>query len=214
MQVFLKFSFDSTFTGHSKHALKWDLSKIKHTSPHTWYVPHNCHFIPHHALKKQSATTPVRIVYDCSCHLSSKHPSLNDCLVVSPPFLIDMCTLLLRFRTHWFALTTDIKKAFLHVQLAEKDDKYAYFLWLLELNNPDSDFIVFQFCVILFGSVSSPFSYVLPWDVISLPKHQILLATYWLISMSIMLSQAAPVKPMPSNTTLKHRIWCERLTSI
>ena len=40
---------------------------------------------------------------------------LNNCLVVGPPFLIDMCTLLLRFCTHKFALTTDIEKAFLHV---------------------------------------------------------------------------------------------------
>jgi len=57
-------------------------------------VPHYCHFIPHHAVRKQSATTPVRIVYDCSCHQSPRHPSLNDCLKVGPPFLIDLCTLL------------------------------------------------------------------------------------------------------------------------
>ena len=63
-------------------------------------IPQNCHFIPHYAVRKESATTPVRIVYDCSCRLSPNHPSLNDCLVVGPPFLIDMCTLLLRFRTH------------------------------------------------------------------------------------------------------------------
>ena len=30
-------------------------------------IPHDCHFIPHHAVKRQSTTTPVRIVYDCSC---------------------------------------------------------------------------------------------------------------------------------------------------
>ena len=27
-----------------------------------------CHYIPHHAVKKELLTTPIRIVYDCSCH--------------------------------------------------------------------------------------------------------------------------------------------------
>ena len=26
------------------------------------------HYIPHHPVKKESSTTPIRIVYDCSCH--------------------------------------------------------------------------------------------------------------------------------------------------
>ena len=120
-------------------------------------VPQNCHFIPHHAVKKDSVTTPVRIVYDCSCHLSPNHPSLNDCLVVGPPFLIDMVTLLLRFCTHKYALTTDIEKAFLHVQLAEEDHSYTHFLWLSKLDNPNSDLTIFRFRVVRVGSVSSPF---------------------------------------------------------
>ena len=60
-------------------------------------VPPNCHFIPHHAVKKQSNITPVRIVYDCSCRQSPHHPSLYDCLNVGAPFLVDFCTLLLQF---------------------------------------------------------------------------------------------------------------------
>ena len=120
-------------------------------------IPHDCHFIPHHAVKKQSATTPVRIVYDCSCRQSPSYPSLNDCLQVGPPFLIDLCTLLLRFRSHRFALVSDIEKAFLHVHLAEKDRSYTHFLWLSEPDNPESLFIIYRFCVVLFGSVSSPF---------------------------------------------------------
>jgi len=37
------------------------------------------HFIPHHPIKKDSITTPTRIVYDCSCHQSPTQPSLIDC---------------------------------------------------------------------------------------------------------------------------------------
>ena len=38
------------------------------------------HYIPHHGVRKDSATTPIRIVYDCSCRQNSDSPSLNDCL--------------------------------------------------------------------------------------------------------------------------------------
>ncbi|KAL9966455.1 hypothetical protein ACROYT_G024534 [Oculina patagonica] len=57
------------------------------------------HYIPHHPVKKDSATTPIRIVYDCSFHSLLDAPSLNDCLLVAPPFLNSMCSILLRFRT-------------------------------------------------------------------------------------------------------------------
>ena len=75
----------------------------------------NQHYIPHHPVIKKSSTTPVRIVYDCSCQQSTNSPSLNDCLETGPPLLTDMCSILLRFRTHMYAFSTDIEKAFLQV---------------------------------------------------------------------------------------------------
>ena len=136
---------------------------------------------------------------DCSCRLTSNQHSLNSCLVAAPPFLTDMCTLLLRFRIHRFTLTTDIK-ASLYAQLVEENCNYIHFLRLSSVNNPVSDFIVFWLSVILFGSVSSLFTML--WDVISQLKHQISLAKYWLISMLIMLSKATTVKPTLFNTKL------------
>ena len=82
------------------------------------------HYIPHRAVRKDSATTPVCIVYDCSCKQSSHHPSLNDCLHVGPPFLNHLCAILLRFRLYNYGFSADIEKAFLHVQLDESDRDY------------------------------------------------------------------------------------------
>ena len=115
------------------------------------------HYIPHHPVKKDSATTPIRIVYDCSCRQSQNEPSLNDCLMVGPTFLNDMCGILLRFRSHRYGLSTDIEKAFLHVTLNEADRDYTRFLWLSDPTNPESDLIVYRFRAVLFEAVSSPF---------------------------------------------------------
>ena len=115
------------------------------------------HYIPHHPVRKNSPTTPIRIVYNCSCHQSPRHSSLNDCLMVGDSALTDLCAVLLRFRLHCYALSTDIEKAFLHVKLDSQDRDFTRFLWLADPTNPESPFISYRFKVVLFGSVSSPF---------------------------------------------------------
>jgi len=95
------------------------------------------HYLSHHAVKKDSVTTPIRIVYNCSCQESDKSASLNDCLTVGPPFLNNLCGILLRFRIHAFALSTDIEKAFLHIQLHPSDRNFTRFLWPSNLESND-----------------------------------------------------------------------------
>ena len=85
------------------------------------------------------------------------HPSLNDCLFTGPPFLNDMCSILIRFRVHKYGFSTDIEKAFLHVNLDKNDRDFTRFLWLSNNNDPESKFQIYRFKVVLFGSVSSPF---------------------------------------------------------
>ncbi|XP_052273445.1 uncharacterized protein LOC127873583 [Dreissena polymorpha] len=79
------------------------------------------HYIHHHPVKKESSTTPLRIVYDCSCRQSRDSPSLNDCLESTPTELNELTSILVRFRLKQYAVSTDIEKAFLYVGLHEKD---------------------------------------------------------------------------------------------
>ena len=116
-----------------------------------------CHYIPHHAVRKESATTPLRIVYDCSCREARHLASLNDCLETGPAFLNDLQTILIRFRSHTFGLTADIEKAFLHVQLHQQDRDFTRFLWLCSPDDPDGPLQTYQFKAVLFGAASSPF---------------------------------------------------------
>ena len=65
--------------------------------------------------------------------MSEKHPSLNDCLEVGPSLVNDLCSILLHFRIHKFALSTDIEKAFLHVKLDDSDRDFTRFYGYLIL---------------------------------------------------------------------------------
>ena len=62
-----------------------------------------------------------------------------------------------RFRLHRFAVCTDIEKAFLHVQLDERDRDVTRFLWLSAMNDPDSKLTTYRFKSVLFGATCSPF---------------------------------------------------------
>ncbi|XP_063436701.1 uncharacterized protein LOC134718141 [Mytilus trossulus] len=115
------------------------------------------HYIPHHPVKKDSATTPIRIVYDCSCRETPDIPSLNDCLLNIPPNLNDIAAILLRFRLHKYAVTTDIEKAFLNVGLEEKDRDVTRFYWYSNPTDPTGQLVTYRFKSVLFGATCSPF---------------------------------------------------------
>ncbi|XP_074654484.1 uncharacterized protein LOC141908360 [Tubulanus polymorphus] len=114
------------------------------------------HYLPHRAVKKESSTTPIRIVYNASLSTAG-NPSLNDCLETGPTLLNDLGSILIRFRLHKFGLSADIEKAFLQVGLHDDDREYTKFLWLTDPKNPESELKTYRFKVILFGVVSSPF---------------------------------------------------------
>jgi len=117
-------------------------------------IADDVHYLPHHPMKKESVTTHIRIVYDCSC---CGDDSLNDCLAIGPPFLNNLCAILLCFRIHAFTLSTDIEKAFLHVKLDPSDENFTRFLWPSNLDNCDSGLQTYHFTVVPFGTSSSPF---------------------------------------------------------
>ena len=78
------------------------------------------HYIPRHAVNKDSVTTPLRIVYDCSFKQGDQ-PSLNKCLQPGPSLLNNLTGILLRFRLHQCGITADIEEACLHLNLDEAD---------------------------------------------------------------------------------------------
>ena len=116
------------------------------------------HYIPHLAVvRREASTTKVRVVYDASAKLGKEGTSLNDCLHVGPslnPLLFDI---LLRFREKRVALIGDIEKAFLNIEVDERDRDCLRFLWCEDVHKPDSKIVVYRFCRVVFGLNASPF---------------------------------------------------------
>ena len=61
----------------------------------TDYPTSNVHYLPHRHVRKDSTMAPIRIVYNCSCCKSTSSTSLNDCMMIRPPFLNNLCCILL-----------------------------------------------------------------------------------------------------------------------
>lgn len=114
------------------------------------------HFIPYHPVFKKSETTPIRIVYDCSCCIPG-NLSLNDHLEQGSLMYNDIPSILIRFRLFPYACMSDLEKAFLQIGLHEVDRPFTTFLWLSNPLDPNSELLKYQFKVILFGARSSPF---------------------------------------------------------
>ncbi|XP_068205292.1 uncharacterized protein [Palaemon carinicauda] len=119
-------------------------------------VVENCHYLAHHSVQKDSATTPIRIVFDCSWRQDRNGLSLNDCLWTGPHITTDLLKVLLQFRTNNYACISDIEKAFLMVKLRE-DRNYTRFLWLQDSTDPNSELMIYRFRVVSFGATCSPF---------------------------------------------------------
>ena len=116
------------------------------------------HYVPHQAVvRKDATTTKLRIVYDASAKPHKSAVALNDCLEAGPslnPLLFDI---LLRFREKRVAIVADIEKAFLNIEVHEKDRDSLRFLWVDDVLRKNLSLVVYRFCRVVFGVNSSPF---------------------------------------------------------
>ena len=113
------------------------------------------HYMPHHAVFKKSATTPLglRIVFNASSR-SNEGRSLNDCLMTGPSLTAKLHKILIQFRQGKYAATADISKAFHRIIVDEEDRKFLKFLWI---NLNSKELLTFQFKFVLFGATCSPY---------------------------------------------------------
>ena len=110
------------------------------------------YYMPHRPVVKESnLTTKVRPVYDASAK-GFNGVSLNDCMEAGPSLIPNLPGILLRFRRWKVALTADVTKAFLQIQIRPQDRDVHRFLW-----NDGGTVRVMRFLRLPFGNKSSPF---------------------------------------------------------
>jgi hypothetical protein len=98
-------------------------------SKHAELIPHvdlekpqqSVFYLPMHVVRKESSTTTkIRAVFDASAK-SSTGVSLNDTLLVGPTVHPSPVDVLLRFRLHRVALTTDVSRMYRGIELTPLD---------------------------------------------------------------------------------------------
>ena len=106
-------------------------------------------FLPHSpVIREDSITTKIPPV-----DTDQNGLSINDTLYTGPKLQNDIVDILIRFRTHQVALTADISKAFLQIQLSEEDKDCCRFF----LPTENGSLRVMQFRGLPIGLNSSPF---------------------------------------------------------
>ena len=111
-------------------------------------------YLPIHVVRKESSTTTkVRAVFDASAK-SLTGVSLNDILLVGPTVTSPLIDVLLRFRFHRIALTTDISRMYRAVALDQSDRDLHRFVWRKDPNEPLKDYHMTR---VTFGVSASSF---------------------------------------------------------
>lgn len=107
----------------------------------SWYIPH--HMMQHNS--------KCRIVFNCSFAFEGQ--SLNDHLLPGPTLGATLLGVLLRFREHPVAISSDVKGMFHQVCLMEEDKPFLCFLW--RDMKVDQKPTVYQWQVLPFGTTCS-----------------------------------------------------------
>ena len=130
---------------HAEQVPKLDMEK-----PHE-----EVFYLPMHIVRKESSTTTkIRAVFDASAK-SSTGVSLNDTLLVGPTVHSSLIDVLLRFRRHRIALTTDVSRMYRGVELFPPDRDLHRFVWRSSDTEPLRDYRMTR---VTFGVSASSFA--------------------------------------------------------
>ena len=87
--------------------------KIKYDKEAT----NNRYYLPHHGIIQTVNRTKFRVVFNASAKTSNGR-SINDELLAGPNLQNDLFSIIARFRTFPYVITTDIEKMFLQIRVS------------------------------------------------------------------------------------------------
>ncbi|XP_055947045.1 uncharacterized protein LOC129980690 [Argiope bruennichi] len=116
--------------------------------------PEVTYYMPHHGIyRPQKTTTKLRTVFNAST-LTSSGKSLNSIQYNGGVIQDDLFTLLIRFRKHIFAFTSDIRQMYRMINIDESQRNLQRILWKEGANEPVK---TYQLNTVTYGTVSAPY---------------------------------------------------------
>ena len=110
--------------------------KLSEEEMASWSGP--CQYITHHAVLKDSVTTPVRVVSNSS--FNNRGNSLNSCLATGPNSLNPMMDVMLRYRCRLVGIQFDLAKAYNTLRTGPVERHLRRFLWRFDPSEPWQDY--------------------------------------------------------------------------
>ncbi|XP_073961981.1 uncharacterized protein [Choristoneura fumiferana] len=111
-------------------------------------------YLSHHAvIKEERETSKVRVVFDASCK-GSNGVSLNDELMIGPPVLEELRTVILRWRKHRIAFVADVEKMYRQIKIKKDHTDYQRILWRAKIEGPIEEY---RLLTVTFGTSCAPY---------------------------------------------------------
>ncbi|XP_017465833.1 PREDICTED: uncharacterized protein LOC108358846 [Rhagoletis zephyria] len=102
------------------------------------------YYMPYHPVIKESSVAPkLRVVFNASAKTTTGN-SLNDALFVGPQLQQDLYSILLRFRTHRYAVTADVAKMYRQVCVSPKQVDLQRIVWRPDPYSPIKDYRILR----------------------------------------------------------------------
>ncbi|KAB0798698.1 hypothetical protein PPYR_09691 [Photinus pyralis] len=129
------------------HIEKVDVTSESSPPSRSFYLPH------HGVLKATSTTTKLRVVFNGS-QKTDMGNSLNAQLCVGPKLLPELPEVLLKWRSHKIAISSDMEKMYRQIWVHESDRDLQRLLWY---DRDTKTMATYRLTTVPFGLSSSPF---------------------------------------------------------
>lgn len=124
--------------------------ELEHMSPTTkpprFVIPH------HYIMKETPENQKLKVVFDASAQ--ARGGSLNDHLLRGPKLQNDMRDIILCFRYHPIAFSTDIVKMFRMIEISPNDRQYLQIYWRFD---PNQAVERYELNTVIYGLVCAPY---------------------------------------------------------
>ncbi|XP_039303389.1 uncharacterized protein LOC120357294 [Solenopsis invicta] len=117
-------------------------------------INNNSLYLSHHpVVKASSSTSPVRVVFNASSPMDNGY-SLNDLLLTGPKLQSDLCSIIMRWRTHRFVFVADVAKMFRQIMIHPLDTDFQRILWRPSSGQPIHHY---RLITVTYGTASAPY---------------------------------------------------------